>query len=648
MSDCFRILSPTAILGYGFPEASFKQALSLDLDLIAVDAGSVDAGPYYLGSDKHYVAAAALERDLRLMIRGALQQQCPCIIGSAGFSGAVPQSTDVNALIKRIISEECADSAKLAFIPSDIPGDKLLPYADALDALGRMPELTSETLLHSNMVGQMGIEPIITALTAGAQFIVCGRAYDPAVFAAAAIHQGYDPGIAFHAGKILECGAIACTPGSGSDCLIAELYQDQHAEFYPLSDKRACTIKSIAAHSLYEKTRPDFFHLPGGCLSIQDTEFFQVDNKRAGIRGSKLISAAPSIKIEGARAIGKRQISLIELDSCSGISNEIRIYGRNGVEASFDENEMGLVCVVQSDNAKAAHDVLANLRSGLLHFGYPGRISTAGNLAFPCSPSDIDCIYQERPSSVFIAGTRDPIFIKQWPHTKIALEQQVQDQIPDLFEQCDITWTIADNEHPIAFLSGADQVQAIQELRQTQGLSLENLELGLVYEWSVHHLVHDQKLLATLFPIHLAAFNGTWHDLETLSCDWSHSVHNNFAQPDEQVAHIQSQAQQITSKRLIDTAEVIRSKNAGINEITYDILFSNSDDFESALVSGAFTAEQISSVLGIPQTDIIGCFQYPIVNAIKITCHRSCLAGSPQDRDVFGAQQQSKLLSIEY
>jgi len=28
-------------------------------------------------------------------------------------------------------------------------------------------------------------------------------------------------------------------------------------------------------------------------------------------------------------------------------------------------------------------------RSTLLHYGYPGRISTAGNLAFPFSPSDV-------------------------------------------------------------------------------------------------------------------------------------------------------------------------------------------------------------------------------------------------------------------
>ena len=37
-----RVLSPTAILGYGFPAASFAAGLSLAPDVIAVDAGSSD------------------------------------------------------------------------------------------------------------------------------------------------------------------------------------------------------------------------------------------------------------------------------------------------------------------------------------------------------------------------------------------------------------------------------------------------------------------------------------------------------------------------------------------------------------------------------------------------------------------------------
>ena len=42
-----RVLSPTAILGYGFPEESFIEGMRRKPHVIAVDAGATDPGPYY-------------------------------------------------------------------------------------------------------------------------------------------------------------------------------------------------------------------------------------------------------------------------------------------------------------------------------------------------------------------------------------------------------------------------------------------------------------------------------------------------------------------------------------------------------------------------------------------------------------------------
>ncbi|WP_409347453.1 acyclic terpene utilization AtuA family protein [Paenibacillus glucanolyticus] len=47
------------------------------------------------------------------------------------------------------------------------------------------------------------------ALKQGVDIIVCGRAYDPSPFAAIGIYHGKDPGLSYHLGKILECGAYA-------------------------------------------------------------------------------------------------------------------------------------------------------------------------------------------------------------------------------------------------------------------------------------------------------------------------------------------------------------------------------------------------------------------------------------------------------
>ena len=61
----------------------------------------------------------------------------------------------------------------------------------------------------AHIVGMMGAEPFIRALEAGADVILAGRASDTAIFAALPLLRGFPAGLAWHAGKILECGAAA-------------------------------------------------------------------------------------------------------------------------------------------------------------------------------------------------------------------------------------------------------------------------------------------------------------------------------------------------------------------------------------------------------------------------------------------------------
>ena len=67
--------------------------------------------------------------------------------------------------------------------------------------------------------------------------------------------RGYPLGPSLHMGKILECAAIAAVPGSGSDCMFATLDETGFV-VETLADERACTVTSVAAHTLYEKVRP--------------------------------------------------------------------------------------------------------------------------------------------------------------------------------------------------------------------------------------------------------------------------------------------------------------------------------------------------------------------------------------------------------
>jgi hypothetical protein len=113
------IFSPTAILGYGFPEASFEKAMSMNPDVIAVDAGSTDPGPYYLGAGLSFTDRNAVKRDLEYMIPAALKAGIPVIIGTAGGSGAKPH-LDWQVDIIEEIAREKGLQFKMAVIPSDV------------------------------------------------------------------------------------------------------------------------------------------------------------------------------------------------------------------------------------------------------------------------------------------------------------------------------------------------------------------------------------------------------------------------------------------------------------------------------------------------------------------------------------------------
>ena len=72
----------------------------------------------------------------------------------------------------------------------------------------------------------MGIEPFVEALRSGVKRSLPAGSADRSMFAAPPILNGFDHSSAIHMGKILECGAIASEPGSGSDVMLGTLTKD--------------------------------------------------------------------------------------------------------------------------------------------------------------------------------------------------------------------------------------------------------------------------------------------------------------------------------------------------------------------------------------------------------------------------------------
>ena len=110
--DELRILSPTAILGYGFPADFLARGMSRRPHAIAVDAGSTDPGPHYLGMQTGEEGgdpaqfARTLESDLRPLVKAALEARIPLLAGSAGMAGGNLHLMSLANVAKDIAQQE--------------------------------------------------------------------------------------------------------------------------------------------------------------------------------------------------------------------------------------------------------------------------------------------------------------------------------------------------------------------------------------------------------------------------------------------------------------------------------------------------------------------------------------------------------------
>ncbi|WP_197080893.1 DUF4387 domain-containing protein [Gordoniibacillus kamchatkensis] len=99
--------------------------------------------------------------------------------------------------------------------------------------------------------------------------------------------------------------------------------------------------------------------------------------------------------------------------------------------------------------------------------------------------------------------------------------------------------------------------------------------------------------------------------------------------------------------KLKDIAQVIRSKNSGPFELTFDIIFKDRDMFEMICSKKIINRELISKLYNIPHEKVFSIIEFKPANAIKATIVRPVPSGNPGDTDVYGAQQHVPLLGIE-
>jgi hypothetical protein len=418
-----KILTPIGMLGYGFPEADYLHGIEKEPDAVILDAGSTDPGPYQLGLGQTISKPEAYIRDLTLILRGIGSKNIPLLISSAGGAGS-----DVHVEIMiNLIKTVCAKlglNKKMVVVYADIDpkvvGERLAQ--GRITSCASSPDLTQQDIDGAvRIVAQMGAEPILAAMQQypDADIYLAGRAYDPSPYAAFCMYHGIkDPGIYWHMGKIMECGA-ACADPKGA-VILATVREDSF-DLEPLAENERCTTVSVAAHTLYEKTRPDLLPGPGGVLDLNKAHYEQITDRAVRVSGS-VFKPSPvyQIKLEGASIIGYRCIAIAGIrdpilismidkflvmirayvseryaDLKSGDAKMyFHLYGKNAVmgeqepQKDFVPLEIGVLCEVTAKTQEMANAICSMSRIALLHGPYPDQLATAGNIALPLNPPD--------------------------------------------------------------------------------------------------------------------------------------------------------------------------------------------------------------------------------------------------------------------
>lgn len=103
----------------------------------------------------------------------------------------------------------------------------------------------------------------------------------------------------------------------------------------------------------------------------------------------------------------------------------------------------------------------------------------------------------------------------------------------------------------------------------------------------------------------------------------------------------------MNTKPLAELAKTIRSKNAGTDRITFDIIFREPENYDLVKKSGVINKESIAALFHINKDRITDLVEFDPAYAIKFTISRTAPSGSPGEGDIFGCQQYPPLLGVE-
>ena len=94
-------------------------------------------------------------------------------------------------------------------------------------------------------------------------------------------------------------------------------------------------------------------------------------------------------------------------------------------------------------------------------------------------------------------------------------------------------------------------------------------------------------------------------------------------------------------------ARTVRSKNAGYNHLTFEIIFGDPEVYQKVKQSGCVTREAFAEIYRLRSEEVKVFVWYDPGLAMKATIVRPIVSGSPGESDVYGAQQYAPLMEMQ-
>ncbi len=99
-------------------------------------------------------------------------------------------------------------------------------------------------------------------------------------------------------------------------------------------------------------------------------------------------------------------------------------------------------------------------------------------------------------------------------------------------------------------------------------------------------------------------------------------------------------------RKLWEVTKLIRSKNSGPFELTFDVIFKDHATYEKVRDAKLINAQWFAKTYRL-QPEVVSIINYDAASAIKITIPRPAISGDVDDTDVFGGQQYGPLVDLE-